>query len=228
MKRHLPNFLTCCNLICGCLGVVAVLEDRNIPAAYFVWLAGVFDFLDGFVARKLGVTSPIGKELDSLADVISFGLLPALVMYKMLGASTSSEILPFAAFLIAVCSALRLAVFNVDESQGEVFRGLNTPANSIFITSLPLIEGDVGRWLYDTPILLGITLVFSLLLVSRIEFLAFKFKNFSWRDNRARFTFLASAFILLIGLQFVAIPLIILLYILLSLLGNTRLTGEKS
>src|SRR5690606_13688246 len=113
MKRHLPNFLTCCNLISGCLGIVAVLEERQIPAAYFVWAAGIFDFFDGFVARMLKVSSPIGKDLDSLADVVSFGVLPALVMYKLIGSATPSEVLPYVGFLIAVCSALRLAVFNI-------------------------------------------------------------------------------------------------------------------
>ena len=137
MIRHLPNFLTCCNLLCGCFGIVFLLEDRGIPAAYFVWASCVFDFLDGFVARALKVSSPIGKELDSLADVISFGLLPALVMYKLIGAHTTIEWLPFIAFFTAAFSALRLAIFNVDETQTDSFRGLNTPANTLFITALP-------------------------------------------------------------------------------------------
>ena len=221
MKRHVPNFLTCCNLICGCLGIVFVLEGRDIPAAYLVWLAGLFDFFDGFAARMLKVTSPIGKELDSLADVVSFGVLPALVMYKMISASTDSPILPFIGFLIAVFSALRLAIFNVDETQTDSFRGLNTPANTLFITSLPLLYNDVGRWLYEPWVLISITVVFSFLLVSRIEFFAFKFKNFRWQDNQIRFTFLLLAVLLLAILQIPAIPIIILLYIILSLLENS-------
>lgn len=220
MKRHVPNFLTCCNLLCGCLGIVFVLEGRDIPAAYLVWLAGLFDFFDGFAARMLKVTSPIGKELDSLADVVSFGVLPALVMYKMISASTDSSILPFIGFLIAVFSALRLAIFNVDETQTDSFRGLNTPANTLFITSLPLLYDDVGRWLYEPWVLISITVVFSFLLVSGIEFFAFKFKNFSWQDNQIRFTFLLLAVLLLALLQIPAIPIIILLYIVLSLLEN--------
>ncbi len=228
MKRHLPNFLTCCNLICGCFGIVFVLENRDIPAAYFVWLAGIFDFLDGFAARMLKVTSPIGKELDSLADVISFGLLPALVMYKLIEGSTDSAVLPYIAFTIAVFSALRLAIFNVDETQRDSFRGLNTPANTIFITSLPLLHNDVGRWLYQPPVLIGITLLFSFLLVSRIEFFAFKFKTFSWADNKLRFTFLGLSVLLLVSLQFRAIPIIIIIYIVFSLLNKrVSLEGEK-
>ncbi|MEX2231655.1 MAG: CDP-diacylglycerol--serine O-phosphatidyltransferase [Cyclobacteriaceae bacterium] len=220
MKRHLPNFLTCCNLICGCLGIVFVLEAHAIPAAYLVWLAGLFDFFDGFAARMLKVTSPIGKELDSLADVVSFGILPSVVMYKMISDSTDSSVLPYAGFLIGVFSALRLAIFNVDETQGDSFRGLNTPANTIFITSLPLLSNNVGKWLYEPWVLLAITLVFSLLLISRIEFFALKFKNFTWEDNKMRFTFLLLAVLLLIILQIPAIPVIIILYIVLSLMDK--------
>ncbi|MCX8490120.1 MAG: CDP-alcohol phosphatidyltransferase family protein, partial [Cyclobacteriaceae bacterium] len=105
IKRYIPNFLTCCNLICGCLGIVYCLEERSIPAAYFVWIAALFDFLDGFAARLLKVYSAIGKELDSLADVVSFGVLPSLVMYKLIASSSSIAWLPYAAFLIAVFSA---------------------------------------------------------------------------------------------------------------------------
>jgi CDP-diacylglycerol---serine O-phosphatidyltransferase len=217
MKRHLPNFLTCCNLLCGCLGIVFLLEDRNIPAAWFVWAACVFDFFDGFAARMLKVSSPIGKELDSLADVVSFGVLPSMVMYKMLAESSSSDAIPFVGFMIAMFSALRLAIFNVDETQRDSFKGLNTPANTLFITSLPLLHGTVGDWLFLPATLILITVVFSFLLVSRIEIFALKFKNFSWADNKIRFTFLAISALLLITLQIIAIPLIILLYIGLSL-----------
>ncbi|HEY9488994.1 MAG TPA: CDP-diacylglycerol--serine O-phosphatidyltransferase [Chryseosolibacter sp.] len=221
MKRHLPNFLTCCNLLCGCVGIVFVLEGRNIPAAYFVWLAGLFDFFDGFAARMLRISSPIGKELDSLADVISFGVLPSVVMYKMISTGSDSSFLPYIAFTIAVFSAIRLAVFNIDETQSDSFRGLNTPANTIFITALPLLHNDVGTWLYEPPLLVAITLVFSFLLVSRINFFALKFKNYSWKDNRIRFIFLILSVLLLTGLQFLAIPIIIILYIGLSLVNNT-------
>jgi CDP-diacylglycerol---serine O-phosphatidyltransferase len=182
-----------------------------------VWIACVFDFFDGFTARMLKVSSPIGKELDSLADVVSFGVLPALVMYKLIAAGTSSPALPYIGLMIAMFSALRLAIFNVDETQSDSFKGLNTPANTLFITSLPLIQPQVGDWLYQPLILIAITIVFSFLLVSRIEIFALKFKNFSWADNKIRFTFLALSALLLIALNFLAIPLIIILYIVLSL-----------
>lgn len=217
MIRHIPNILTCCNLICGCLGIVSILEDRNVPAAYFVWLSCVFDFFDGFVARLLKVSSPIGKELDSLADVISFGVVPSLVMYKLIGAHTQIEWLPYIAFMIAAFSALRLAIFNVDETQTDSFRGLNTPANTIFITSLPLLPIAIGQWLYQDWLLAAITIVFSLLMVSNIRIFALKFKTFQWAENKLRFTFLLLAVCLLAVLQISALPLIILLYIGLSL-----------
>ena len=220
MIRHIPNFLTCCNLVCGCLGIVYCLEERNVPAAYFVWAAAFFDFLDGFAARMLKVISPIGKELDSLADMVSFGLLPSLVMYKMLGASSPSSWLPYLGFFIAVCSALRLAIFNVDETQRDSFKGLNTPANTLFITSLPLLHGQVGNWLYQDWALILITITFSLLLVSRIEIFAFKFKDFTWKNNKVRFTFIAVSVLLLVLLGKIALPLLILLYIVFSLVGK--------
>jgi len=218
MKKHLPNALTCCNLLCGCVGIIYCLENRAIPAAYFVWAAGVFDFFDGFVARWLKVTSPIGKELDSLADMVSFGLLPSLVMYQMIAATNSS--LAYAALLIAVCSALRLAIFNVDETQHDSFKGLNTPANTIFITALPFVTGSIGDFIQQAWVLVSITIIFSLLLVSRINIIAFKFKDFSWTNNRLRFTFLACAVLLLVLMGKPAIPLIILTYIGFSLVGN--------
>jgi CDP-diacylglycerol---serine O-phosphatidyltransferase len=226
MIRHLPNFLTCCNLICGCFGIVFCLENRQVPAAYFVLAAGVFDFFDGFAARWLKVTSPIGKELDSLADMISFGLLPSIVMYKMIGAATDNSLLPYIAFLIAVCSALRLAIFNVDETQHDSFKGLNTPANTIFITSLPFITGSIGDWVQQTVVLITITIVFSLFMVSRIDIMAFKFKDFSWTNNKLRFTFLAFAVLLLALMGKAALSLVILIYIAFSLVGKAlKLVG---
>jgi len=220
MLRQLPNFLTCCNLICGCFGIVFLLEDRGIPAAYFVWAAGIFDFFDGFAARLLKVNSPIGKELDSLADVISFGVLPALVMYKLIGDHTTSEVLPYIGFSIAAFAALRLAIFNIDETQTDSFRGLNTPATTLFITSLPLLPESVGKWLFQDWILILLTLALSLLMVSRIEIFALKFKNFSWQENKLRFTFLILSVLLLVVFHVAAIPLIILLYVALSLMAK--------
>lgn len=220
MTRHLPNFLTCCNLLCGCLGIVFLLENKGIPAAYFVWAACIFDFFDGFVARLLKVASPIGKELDSLADVVSFGVLPSMVMYKLIDGHTNMESLPYIAFSIAAFSALRLAIFNLDTRQSDSFIGLNTPANTLFISSLPLLPENVGAWLYQPWLLVTITLVFSLLLVSPIPIFALKFKNYSWQDNKVRFAFLLLSIVLILIFNIAAIPLIILSYIGMSLIEN--------
>ena len=217
MKRHLPNFLTCCNLVCGCLGIIGLLEGKNIPVAYFVWAACIFDFLDGFAARLLKTSSPIGKELDSLADMVSFGVLPALLMYTSISLQSSSAFLPFTALLIAVASALRLAIFNLDETQSDSFKGLPTPANAIFITALPLLDAPFLDFVRNPVVLACICVAFSLLLVSRIDLFALKFKNFSWSDNKVRFLFLFLAVLLLVVFKLAAIPLIILSYIALSL-----------
>jgi CDP-diacylglycerol--serine O-phosphatidyltransferase len=203
--------------VCGCVGVVFALEGRPFPAAYFVWIACAFDFLDGFSARILKVSSPIGKELDSLADMVSFGLLPSIVIYKMLVVAGAPYYLPYLAFSIAVFSAIRLAIFNLDETQTDSFRGLPTPANALLITALPLLTGIVTSYLTNYWVLGAITILSSYLLVSGIELFALKFKTFSWQENKIRFTFLALAVLLLIGLQMAAIPIIILLYVAVSL-----------
>jgi CDP-diacylglycerol--serine O-phosphatidyltransferase len=212
---HIPNLLTLCNLLCGCTGIVFVLEGRPAPAAWFVWAAAGFDFADGFAARWLKVTSPIGKELDSLADVVSFGVLPALALYKW------GQLLPFpvpyVAFSIAAFSALRLAVFNVDTSQTQSFRGLPTPANALFVTSLPLLPPTWTAWLHMPALFIALCAVSSALLVSRIELFALKFQKFSWQGNEVRFIFLAISVLLLVILKAQAIPFIILLYVVMSL-----------
>jgi CDP-diacylglycerol--serine O-phosphatidyltransferase len=215
--RHIPNFLTCCNLISGTLGILHLFRGDDYPVAYFVWLACVFDFLDGLVARALKISSPIGKELDSLADVVSFGLLPALFIFNWISSQTTNPFFSYAALLIVVCSALRLAIFNVDESQSDSFKGLPTPANALFLTGLPFIQFDGAQVLFHPVSLFIISIVFSLLLVSRIRLFALKFKDFSWRGNKVRFTFIAVAVLLLVTVKFAAVPLVIILYILLSL-----------
>ncbi len=218
MKRHLPNLLTCRNLVTGAAGIVYLLEDPGlIPAAWFVWIALIFDFLDGLTARILNVSSPIGKELDSLADVISFGLLPSVLVYTLIKEQAASVYLPWIAFVIVVFSALRLAKFNIDDTQTSSFRGLPTPANALFITGLPFLEGGPGAFLLDPYVLAVISVAFSLLLVSRVELFALKFKDLTWRRNQVQYVFLALSAVLVALLKFAAVPLIILLYILLSL-----------
>lgn len=217
MIRHLPNALTCANLLCGCMGIVAVFRFPDMPAAWFIWAAAAFDFLDGFVARILKVSSVIGKELDSLADVVSFGVLPALVMFHLIEQNTNYPALAYTAFLIAICSALRLAIFNIDNTQTDSFKGLPTPANALFLSSLPLLSSHYFLWIFNDIILIGISILFSLLLVSPIRLMAIKFKTFAWKSNEVKYIFLMISAILLVVMRFEALPLIILLYIVLSL-----------
>ncbi len=216
MVKHIPNFLTCCNLVCGCIGIIFMIEGSDVPTAYFIWAACLFDFFDGFAARWLGISSPIGKELDSLADMVSFGVLPSLLIYTLLSFESPFSYIPYVALLMAVCSALRLAIFNLDETQSDSFKGLPTPANALFITAIPFLDSPVFDFVHSPLVLAGICVIFSLFLVSRFELFALKFKNFAWAENKIRFTFLVLAVLLLAVLQMTALPLIILLYIALS------------
>lgn len=250
IKQHIPNAITCCNLLCGCLAIVQAFEGNLVWAAYLVGLAAIFDFFDGFAARLLRVTSPIGKDLDSLADMVTFGVVPGIVMFQLIRESSLlvidgpavggwtiyppsqmardlpliNQVLIYSVFIIPVFSAIRLAKFNNDTRQTTSFIGLPTPANAIFICSIPLIlrYSDIG--FMPSPYMLSITsLVLSLLLVSEIPLFALKFKFFGWRGNRVRYVFLALSLLLLITLQFVGIPLIIILYVLMSLITNAYL-----
>jgi CDP-diacylglycerol--serine O-phosphatidyltransferase len=216
--RHLPNALTSGNLLCGCFGILFALRYQLEAAAYCVWLACLFDFLDGFAARLLNVSSPIGKELDSLADMVSFGVLPAMVMYTLLGSAVVNPQVAYTAFLIAIFSALRLAKFNVDERQTDSFIGVPTPANALFITSLVFLPAPLNQWVSNSTFLVLISIVFSFLLVSPFELFALKFKNFSWRSNQVRFLFIGVSFLIFALLKQSSIPFIILFYILFSLL----------
>lgn len=222
--RHIPNFITCLNLICGCVGIIFLFQDKVIYAAYLIWLAAIFDFFDGFFARILKSYSPMGKELDSLADMVSFGVLPSFIMFWMISESTSGTYIPLIAILMAVFSALRLAKFNIDERQAESFIGLPTPANAIFISSLPLIlnydEGYFHNLLLSVWILIAITIIFSLLLVAEIPLFSLKFKDYKWTNNKLRFIFLAVSIILLLLYKIIALPIIIIFYILISISEN--------
>ncbi len=217
IARHIPNALTSLNLLSGCFGIVAIEQGSVDRAIWFVIAACVFDFFDGFAARALNVSSPIGKELDSLADMVSFGVLPALVMYRMIDTLSSSEYLPYAAFGLAVFSALRLAKFNVDENQKDTFIGLPTPANALFITSLVYLASPFDALISQDYLLVAITTAFSFLLVAPVELFALKFKNYTWKDNALKFTFLAFSVLLLSIWQLAAMPFVILTYVAVSL-----------
>ena len=221
MKKHIPNALTCGNLVCGCFGIDFAYNNNLVWAAYMIGLAAVFDFFDGFVARLLKVSSPIGKELDSLADVVSFGVLPGIIMFHLLQNNQAGSWM-YLAYIIPAFSALRLAKFNIDTRQTSSFIGLPTPANAILIGSLPLVleYHEMFATYLSWPVLIAISIVMSLLLVTELPLFALKFKSYAFKGNEIRYSFLASAVLLLPFLKFAALPLIIILYILFSVIGN--------
>ena len=219
MKKHIPNALTCANLLSGCIGIVFAFKGELTITAYAVLISGIFDFFDGFSARLLNVKSEIGKELDSLADVVSFGFLPGVVMFQLLSQSNiTSPYLPYTAFLITIFSALRLAKFNLDTRQTEDFIGLNTPMNTLFIVSLPFIQRDYPEIINSTLFLIGITILMSWLLVSEIKIYSLKFGTSNWKDNKIKYIFLIISAVLIALLKFAAIPIVLVLYIASSFL----------
>lgn len=229
IRSYIPNTLTCCNLLCGCLGIVQVLEGNLLWGPYLIWLAAIFDFFDGFAARLLKVSSPIGAELDSLADMVTFGVLPSLMLFKMLSSPSLPVWVPYLALVVAVFSALRLAKFNVDTRQTSSFIGVPTPANALLISSFPLIlaHNQTGfyNFMLEPVFLLIVAFGMSFLLVAEIPLFALKFKDFSWQHNRIKYIFLGLSLLLIIFFNFVAIPLVILLYVFLSLLTKKQQTS---
>lgn len=216
--KHLPNTMTCGNLLCGCIGLVMALRGHLETASWLIGLAAILDFGDGFVARMVNVSGPFGKELDSLADVVTFGVLPATIVFQLCWFQELGAI-SYGAFLIAVLSALRLANFNIDTRQSESFIGLPVPANAMLIASFPLMSRYQPQYdsIWQNDVALGMMIAFSFMLVSEVPLFALKFKTFSWAENRIKFSFLIASALLLLLLQFAAIPLIILLYIVISL-----------
>jgi len=229
MKRHIPNAITCANLFSGCIGIVFAFKGDLQIAAYFVILSGIFDFFDGMVARLLHVKSAIGKDLDSLADMVSFGFLPGVIMFSLLKVSDyTSAYLPYLGFIITIFSALRLAKFNNDERQTEDFIGLNTPMNTLFICSLPYIYNDYPAVIGSTILLIAITAITSFLLISEIKIFSLKFNDLSWAKNKIKFIFLILSAALIAVLQFVAIPFVLVLYIALSFLHFKQSASHTS
>lgn len=249
IKKHIPNTITLGNLFCGCLAIIRSFEGNLVWAAYLVGIALVLDFLDGFTARLLKVSSPVGKDLDSLADMVTFGLVPGVVLYHSIyfslyaddsGAyvqyrmdpNPSSFYLPYLAFVIVIFSAIRLARFNNDSRQSDSFIGLPTPANAIIICSIPLINQLQGGkdmihlWLSNPFFLIGLGFVLSFLLVAEIPLFALKFKTFKWADNQIKYVFLILALFMILFLKFMAIPLVIILYILMSIVNNIFLNKK--
>ncbi len=228
MKKHIPNTITCCNLICGCIATQYALQGNFSVALTFIILGATFDFFDGFAARLLHVSSAIGKELDSLADCITFGLAPAAVVYSLIklaplpvASECLAELLPYVAFIIAAFSALRLAKFNLDERQSTTFFGLPTPANALFWSALAVGSAEwFAQTSWSVYLLLFGVVASSAILVADVPMFALKFKNYSLADNKLRYGFilLSAANLLLFG--WTGFAIIIPLYILTSLVAN--------
>ena len=231
MKKYVPNLITLSNLLCGTVAIVFAVRGAIDWAALFVAIGIFLDFFDGFFARLLHVKSEMGLQLDSLADMVTSGVVPGIVMFQLLSNSTYvlqtegtfAMLLPYVGFFITLASAYRLANFNIDTRQTSGFIGLPTPANTMFILSLPLILQYQPTELFDSLfhnswVLLGITLLSAYLLNAEIALFALKFSDYSFKNNALKYVFLALCVILLLSLKIIAIPLIILLYIILSLL----------
>jgi len=236
LKKQIPNCITALNLLSGIFAIISTYEGTLLWAGFFIALAALFDFFDGLAARLLNVKSDMGKEMDSLADLISFGVAPGFIIYQLMLQSNNLplwilfnyNIAPFLAFFIPVFGAFRLAKFNIDTRQTTSFIGLPIPANALFFASLPFIlnasysvelpilQNGIGNyWL-----LFGLVFLIGILMLVELPLFALKFSNLSWRDNSFRFVFLGLAIVLLVFLQFAAFPVIILLYIVLSIIQN--------
>ena len=231
IKNYIPNTITCLNLVSGCVASVMALEGNLMYAVVWIMLAAVFDFFDGFAARLLKAFSPIGKELDSLADVVSFGVAPGMILFVLLSwlAPTLplgglNEYIPYWAFVIPAFSGLRLAKFNIDERQTTSFIGLPVPAHALFWSSLgysvqPLLPQG-GVWLLVG--LMALALVSSLLLVSEVPMFSLKIKSLAWKGNELRYILVACAVIFVSIWGVLGIAGTILLYVLLSIFNGRR------
>jgi CDP-diacylglycerol--serine O-phosphatidyltransferase len=233
IKKHIPNIITLLNLFCGCIAVVFVSKDQFEMAFFFVCLGIFFDFFDGFFARLFKVSGALGLQLDSLADMVTSGVVPGFVMFKMMQSSSAFmnegwlQFFPYLGFIITLGSCYRLAKFNIDTRQTDSFIGLPTPANALFILSLPLVleyyAADslmVLEILTEKWVLLLITLFSAYILNAEIPLFSLKIKKFNFKDNALQVIFLGSAVLFLFFLDYLAIPLVIIFYVFLSVINN--------
>ena len=242
--RNLANIFTLTNLFLGFIGIINVVEGQLEMGCYLLFGAAVFDLLDGFIARLTKSTSEIGKELDSLSDMVSFGVLPALIMVSLMLKThqqwvyvltiTDIPIVALIPFVLAAGAAIRLAKFNNTGSKIEHFSGLPTPAMAMFVASLPLIIGNdlyvqgyktfyIGSIILNPYVLLTLSLLLAGLMLSGITIMSFKFKTFSWKENYLRYSLLAIFLIFAVLFSYLAIPLIILIYVLMSIIFKNKL-----
>jgi len=233
MKKNIPNYITLLNLFCGILSIVSLYNGSVVWSVYFIAFAAIFDFMDGAVARIFKLQSELGKQLDSLADMVSFGLAPGFIMLFLLRISEplpevffhGTNLVPFIGFLIPLFSAWRLANFNIDTRQEEQFIGIPTPASALMVVALALINQNTfgsSSWMAELTgnsyFLISATSILSILLVADIPLLSLKFKNLEWKGNQKRFILIILSIVLIAAFQISAIPLIFLSYIIISLI----------
>lgn len=234
IKGNIPNTLTCCNLVSGCVAVTMALNGNFVSAYLFIFVGAVFDFCDGFSARLCNVSSPIGKELDSLADCVTFGVAPSAMAFSMLSVlvespavgvcHTMQRIIPYCAFIMAAFSALRLAKFNLDTRQTTSFIGMPTPANALFWASLIVGFNNqfVANAQWSVAVLIVLILLCSYLLVAEFPMFSLKFKRYGWKGNEISYLFIISTAILLILFLAKGFAFAIVLYVILSAINNRR------
>ena len=234
--RNIPNYITIANLFCGVLSIISTFSNQLSLAAFFIFLGIFLDFLDGFFARLLKIENEFGLQLDSLADLVTSGLAPSFILFKLLNANNTTQLfgelsfeIPFSsisliAFLIPIFAALRLANFNIDKNQKNSFIGLPTPMTAIFIASIPLIKSEFFNSIYNnTSTLCIISVVLSILMISKLNLFSIKVnfqENLSSQLNMMRLFMLISSLILLFFFNLAAIPFIVVLYIILSIINN--------
>lgn len=230
IKKHIPNLLTLGNLFCGTIATIFAVQGDFTLTAFFVVLGIFFDFLDGFVARILKVSGELGKQLDSLADMVTSGVVPGIVMFQLLNKSTVTSIendiviYSYIGLLLTLGACYRLAKFNLDTRQSDSFIGLPTPAMSLFVVFLPIIQMNtdvnfVKEFISNNYFLIGISLALSYVMNAELPLFSLKFKDFSFQNNLQKYLFLITCIVLILTLEFIAIPLIIIVYIVTSL-GN--------
>ncbi len=253
IRNNIPNAITACNLLSGCIGILLLFDPPASPsgpllASFAILAAAFFDLMDGLVARAIGASSDIGGQLDSLADLVSFGVLPSLICYYYLGESVGgirltptigvqlppwSVLYPLLAFFIAVFAAVRLARFNLDSEQTKEFKGMPVPANALFWAGIPLaisgpewglfaFEDDAFSFLVSPPFLLSMVLVLSFLMVSPLRCISFKFQRFGWKGNEGRYFTIGASVLLFLLFFFKAMPFIVLLYPVLSMIFQSK------
>lgn len=230
ITRHIPNTVTCCNLICGCIASVMAFQARYDMAIIFIIIGAVFDFFDGMLARLFKVSGPLGKELDSLADDITFGFAPSVIIFSLFKEvhypeflQSMADFIPYTAFLISAFSALRLGKFNIDPRQSTSFIGMPTPANALFWGSLVVGGHDfLVSESFNALYLLALVILMSYLLIAEIPMFSLKFKNLTWKDNKVSYIFLLVCIPLLIIFRISGFAAIILWYILLSLITRKK------